>query len=233
MNSMLACANRAAAGAAALLLCGSAWTAAAQPQPPIMQALTHEGLCAEVQRYLAGTAKVARNIVHTDYESFVKSKPSASPFETQQYVMYESGMQRPLRVSCKTKTADHLKEVYGAGTADGVRRSCRDVNRGLVLAAFAAMTPAERGRVKFRPSRVMLDGDDRVVGPGFVRPYAFAYEGTDAMPHLRARELYVTWSDWRWKIAPERFRGTHYCHLVAPEYARRIMLGEIQLEPKS
>jgi hypothetical protein len=44
--------------------------------------------------------------------------------------------------------------------------------------------------------------------------------------HLLARTLRVDWQN-RWLAwAPGRLRGAYFCHLVAPEYLRRLVLGE-------
>ncbi|MCS6947512.1 MAG: hypothetical protein NZM12_07850, partial [Steroidobacteraceae bacterium] len=90
------------------------------------------------------------------------------------------------------------------------------------------LTAAELRRARFNPDTVMLDGDDvRVIGSGWIEPYEFAYIGNGGHLHLFAKALHVDWTDWRWRLAPERFRGALYCHLAAPEYIRALMLGEM------
>jgi hypothetical protein len=51
------------------------------------------------------------------------------------------------------------------------------------------------------------------------------------LPHLQARAQYAGWTDWRWKWMLDRFGGTHYCRLIAPEYARRLIRGDAALPP--
>lgn len=187
--------------------------------------------CAEVQRRVAGTQQPLRNVVHDSFDSFVKSKPSVQPLEPQQYVEFaDAARTQPMRISCKLKTADHINEVYGNGAAarEESVNACRDINRATVLAVFRSLDPVERTRLAVPPRRFMLDGDqNRIMGSGWIEPYPFVYAGANGTVHVHAKALLVFWNDWRWKLAPDRFRGTHYCHLLAPEYARALMTGAV------
>jgi hypothetical protein len=209
----------------------------ASPPAPTSAVLgqTRADFCSEVQRSLTGTALPMSTRLHTDYDAFVQSKPQIQPLQAQQYVQYEdSAGAQPMRISCKTKTADHINVVYGAGSAPGGDVSCRDVNRSIINAAWSAMSAPEREHAAFAPWRIMLDGDDvGFMGNRFIAPYEFAYLGTDGLPHVLAKALRVDWENWLWKIAPDRVRGTHYCHLIAPEFARRVMRGEVRLRPNA
>lgn len=201
----------------------------AATNPPVSLAHTSNELCREGQRRTAGVSLPISNIVHPQYDSFVKSKPAVQPLETQQYVEYASDdRSRPLRVSCKFKSADHIRAVYGAGAANqgDDPNACRELNRAIVLAVYRDLTPLERSRVVVPPQRFMLDGDDvQIRGSAWTAPFQYVYAGSDGSVHLRSKSLLVLWDDWRWKIAPDRFRGTHYCHLTAPEHVRELMLG--------
>lgn len=190
---------------------------------------THDAFCAVVQRRFTGTTLPIRNALHTDWQAFVASKPAVQPLETQQYVTRADGA--PVRVSCKTKTADHIAAVHGAGALDGgtpAARSCRDVNREIVLAAWRGLGAAQRAAAPLPPTRLMLDPDLRqLTGSGWVSDYTMVYAAADGRVHLQAQALHADWEDWRWKLAPESWRGTRYCHLIAPEHARRLLLGEV------
>ncbi len=201
-------------------------TPPATPRSPVV---TSDQFCVAVQQRMAGTTRPVRNVVHTDYAAFKKSKPQVNPLETEQFAQYEDETRtRPMRISCKTKTADHINAVYGPGSAAGDLVSCKEINRSTIMGQWTRMALGERQRAKWPPWRVMLDGDDiQVMGSGYLKPYRFVYLGDDGLPHVLAKGLLAEWDDWRWKLAPERFRGTHYCHLLAPEFARRLMLGEI------
>jgi hypothetical protein len=217
--------------AACLSLC--AGTAGAQPSlasDAVFTATTPQ-FCAEVQRRVAGTQQPLRNVMHDEFQSFVKSKPSVKPLEPQQYVEYaDASRTQPQRISCKLKTADHINAVYGNGAAATQENdnACREINRTTILAVFRALDPGTRGRLAVPPHRFMLDGDEnRIMGSGWIEPYPFVYAGMDGAVHVHAKALFVLWDDWRWQLAPDKFRGTHYCHLIAPEYARALMTGEV------
>lgn len=198
-------------------------------------ARTSDGFCAEGQRLTTATTLPVSNTVHVQYEGFVESKPGVDPLATQQFVEYLDGdRSRPWRVSCKFKSADHIRAVHGAAaaTAPDNANACRELHRAIVLAVHRDLDAQERARVVVPPQRFMLDGDDiQVMGSAWTEPFQFAYVGNDGRVHLRSKALLVLWDDWRWKIAPDRFRGTHYCHLAAPEYVRDLMLGRAQAPP--
>jgi hypothetical protein len=189
--------------------------------------VTDAQFCARAQRLVAGTSVPARNVVHGDYESFKKSKPGIRPLETHQFVLLESGAgRRPLRVSCKLKSADQILEEHGAASARAPDRSCADVNRDTVERVYASFTPAERARLAVPRDRIVFDEDsNQIMGSRWVSPYDFAYKRPDGRLHLHARSLHVEWTNIWFAWAPDRVRGVHYCHLIAPEYLRRLALG--------
>lgn len=209
--------------------------AAATAVPPLVSgATTTADLCAAVLRRLTGVTRPIRNTVHTEYQPFVLSKPQIEPLETQQYLQYEDAARtRPTMLMCKGKSADHIVAVYGPDAAQpDLDSRCRDINRDLVLGVWRSLTPAERAAARQTPTQIMLDDDEvQLTGSAWVTPFQFAYSGTDGRPHLVARRLRADWTDWRWRIAPTSWRGTFYCQLAAPEYLRRLMLGETTPPP--
>jgi hypothetical protein len=187
--------------------------------------------CAEAQRQTTGAALPVRNVVHPDYASFVESKPGITPLETQQFSEppAATGSVSP-RVSCKMKTADHIRSVHGANATrvDDDRNACRELNRDTILSVWARLPAGQRVRVAVPPNRFMLHADEnRITGSSWTAPYNHVWGEGDRV-HVRAKALLVLWDDWRWKLAPDRFRGTHYCHLITPEYARALMLGQLR-----
>lgn len=208
---------------------------AAEPPRLTVGATTTPQLCADVLRRLTGVTQPIRNTVHTDHQAFVLSKPRIEPLETQQYLQYEDAERsRPTMLMCKGKSADHIVAVYGVGAArTDLATTCRDVNRDLVLGAWAALTPAERAAARVTPQRIMLHADDvRLTGARWITPHVFAWTGEDGRPQLQARRLRADWTDWRWRFMPDIFRGTFYCQLASPEYLRRLFLGEVVPPPK-
>ncbi len=201
---------------------------AALPPSPVFAA-TNPDFCAEVQRRSAGVSMPVRNVIHTDFAAFVDSKPGIDPLETQQYVEYaDDARTRPQKISCKLKSADHIRAVHGTAATRAVENPnlCREINRATILEVWRGLDALTRSKAAVPPHRFMLDGDrTEIMGSRWVRPYSYVYAGADGTVHIRAKALLVNWDDWRWKLAPRSFRGTHYCHLIAPEYVRELMLG--------
>jgi hypothetical protein len=196
---------------------------AAQAQMPA----TDKDFCERVQRDLTGTALKVNNIVYPDYEGFKESKTKIDPIELAQYVLTDSIS--PTRVSCKTKTTDHLQDRYGADAAKG-DKTCADINRMTLDAVYGALTDEEKAKLKIVREDVVIEPDETVyMGSQFVTDYDYVYRGPEAKMHVMSKSLYVTWTNIAFKWAPERFRGVRYCHLIAPEYAKRLVLGEAQL----
>jgi hypothetical protein len=229
----------AAALACALLLAGCAAPTtdrgerAALPPPPV----TDAAFCRDAQRDIVTTALGAENEVITVLDAFVKSKPVVRPLQTRQFVWMEDGAAgtetgptgpaRPKMVSCKMKTADHLVAEFGAGAA-GADIGCSGVNRLTLERVLAAMTPAERRRLRFKPQQVVFDEDFvTALGPVWLEPYPIARLGEDRRLHIQARAMRNDWLDPRYAAAPPQFRGTRYCHLIAPEHLARLLRGEV------
>lgn len=211
--------------AAAVLALAATWAGAqGAPSAPGLDR-THPGFCAEAQRRLTGTTLPVSNTVEAAFEPFKRSKPAVRPVRSRQFLVADPAG-RPLQLSCKTKSADHLRSAHGAAAA-GADRSCRDLHRDMVNELWRTLTPAERARAPHPPWRVMLDADtESRMGSSWLKSRAEATRSADGRLHLRAAGLFAGWEDWRWKFMPESFRGNHYCHLVAPERIRRLMLGE-------
>lgn len=189
--------------------------------------VTDKDFCERVQRDLTGTKLPLVNIVYPDYEAFKESKTKIDPVEIGQYVITD-GMSAT-RVSCKTKTSDHLQDRYGqdAAVAD---KSCADINRMTIDAVYGALTDEEKSKLKIQREDIVLEPDETVfMGSEWVKDYDFVYRGPEAKMHVMGKSLYVTWTNIAFRWAPERFRGVRYCHLIAPEYAKRLALGEAQL----
>jgi len=197
---------------------------------------SHAGFCAEVQRLLVPTALPVGNALQRSKDSFKTSKAAVSPLGTQQFVEVAADG-RPRAVSCKTKTADHLRAVHGIAAAPGPvesPRSCRDVQRAVVLQVWAALDAEQRADAAYAPARILLAADTlSYTGSAWLSTPAAAWVGSDGRLRMRASALYAAWEDWRWKVMPQSFRGNHYCHLVAPERIRGLMLGEERADPQS
>jgi len=239
LSALLALAVAAGAQAAEAPQSGSGATpgAAAGDMPRlVVGATTTPQLCADVLRRLTGVTRPLRNVVHADYAPFVISKPQIEPLETQQYLQYEDEARtRPAMLMCKGKSADHVVAIYGPGAArTDLATTCRDVNRDIVLGVWNSLGLAERAAARVTPQRIMLDADDvKLTGSRWITAHQFAWTGADGLPHLQARRLRADWTDWRWRLAPQSWRGTYYCQLASPEYVHRLLLGQVVPGPRA
>jgi hypothetical protein len=74
----------------------------------------------------------------------------------------------------------------------------------------------------------MIDADQRTfLNSSWIAPFDFAYVDGEGSLHLRAKALRIGWDDILWSWAPDSMRGNFYCHVAAPEYVRRVMMGVV------
>jgi hypothetical protein len=198
-------------------------------------AATNDSFCEVAQYLISNTAQKPRNVVHADYESFKKSKTSIDPFETHQFVTYADADKRsPQRISCKLKTVDHLASRFGAAAAGPVQNTCRDLNHRIARSVFATIPEGARASLKYPLDKIRLEGDvNSLMGSKWVADYQHVWAAPDGRLHVFAKTLHVEYTDWLWRWAPEKFRGVYYCHLIAPEYLRALMLGAAQAPAKA
>lgn len=192
---------------------------------------TTANFCIAAQTAIVSAREVARNEVYEDFTAFTKSKPVVEPLTTTQYVWPDPAdpAAGPMMVSCKMKTADHLITVYGEGAA-GTDIGCSGVNEITLRQVLSSLTPQERRRLRYDGGQQLRFATDIVTtqGPVWLEPYPLARLGSDGSLQLQAKSMRNDWLDPRYAQAPAQFRGTRYCHLIAPEYLRRLLLGEVQ-----
>jgi hypothetical protein len=196
---------------------------------------TNDSFCEIAQYYSADTAHKPTTVVHADFDSFKKSKTSVAPLEIHQFVQYADGeRKKPRRISCKLKSRDHLVAQYGAAAAGAVQHTCRDLHHRMVRNVFEGLSADERARAQFPLERVRLEADTKtLLGSKWVTDFSYVWAQPEDELHLAAKALHVDYTDWRWRLAPEKFRGVYYCHLIAPEYLRDILLGTESPPPRT
>jgi len=187
--------------------------------------------CAGAQQLIAQTSLSARVVEHADYDSFVQSKATASPLVVQQY------FSRPLPgnpamatvVSCKMKTAERISAAHpasgDAAPAAGADQSCDAIHRELLAAALGRIDPAD---LALQQDKVVVDKEALTfMGPMWLKPWPFAPLSRDESGrlHIQSRALYVPFA-W-WIPLPDRFKGTYYCHLIAPAFLEAVLRGEV------
>ncbi len=201
--------------------CTTQTAARVTPAPPLAE------FCLEAQRVVVRTAVTPALVLHTDFDGFVKSKAAIEPLTIQQYIWSENDDQaRPVMVSCKLKSADHLNETFGKGTSAGNGR-CQDMNRLTYARLQTARAPAVVERVIFEPAEVAENpANPGMTGPDWLKPYEMTWRDQDGVLHVRSKGFRVDWTDPQFAASPGRFRGVQYCHLIAPEYLARLVSGQ-------
>jgi hypothetical protein len=170
-------------------------------------------------------------VEHTDYDSFVQSKATASPLVVQQY------FSRPLPgdpamatvVSCKMKTAERIRQAHpasgDAAPAAGADQSCDAIHRDMLAAALASIDPAQ---LAVPQDKIVVDEEALTfMGPMWLKPWPFEPLSRDESGrlHIHSKALYVPFA-W-WIPMPDRFKGTYYCHLIAPAFLEAVLRGEV------
>lgn len=179
--------------------------------------------CVAVQEMLAGTKVEAGNTVFTDMTAFRKSKPSVQPLRIYQVVTYAG--REPIMVSCKVKTAAHLRAVHGP-TAAGQQRYCPDVTRRTQAEAVAALRQSGQAAAAGRAAAFVIDADEPYwTGRSFLEEFQLSYRSDDGAIHIRSPGLYQDYDSWITSLLPERLQGQSYCHLATTGYIEALATG--------
>jgi hypothetical protein len=210
--------------AAALLSALAISTAAAQvPHGPWPQ----EEFCGRAQAFVTGSTPRVTNTVHDGLDSFRRAAPIAQPLTTQQYDWPdEQGTPRSATtISCKLVTADRIKASHGPQAAR-TGTSCEQVNRHSLAAVLASLSPAERERALFGQGKKVRFERDRPEpsADAWHSPVELASVDSAGRLRLVAQAWRVDWGNPRQLQLPEEARGVHYCHFIAPDYLRRLLL---------
>ena len=181
------------------------------------------GQCQQALTDLTGLQLPLENRLHRSLESFKKSKPSIDPLVIHQFhsgAVGDSGQFST--VSCKFKSADFLNRQLSLSL---LKKSCGDLNKISVERARQSLVAAGVATL----AQVSIDSDQEVSrGSQYIDPWPFKpIRERAGKLHLQAKQLYV--SSKSWAPLPTRFKGVHYCHLVADDYIKGILAGDISL----
>ncbi len=207
----------------AALVCAAAWwpaVSAALP-PPVSQEF-----CVEVQKILASTSMEGDNTVFTDMPAYRKSKPFADPLQIFQVVSYTGAM--PIMVSCKVKTAAHLRAAYGEQAA-GEQRFCPEVTRRAQAEAVAQLRESGQAAAADTAARFVVDDNEPyATGSSYLADFPLSYRADDGRVHLNSPGLFQDYESWFTPLLPERFQGQSYCHLATVDYIKALATGTIE-----
>lgn len=195
------------------------------------QAVITDTFCTSIQTSIMGNTVPAQNVVHPDYEAFVLSKASVDPLRNEQFTtLGDDGL--PRMVSCKMKTPDHIQDVYGEDKTNPEARTCAAINQENVAAVIASLTPDEVEKRVLTDDQIIFDDDVSVMtGQSWTKPFDFVIRDENGSVRIQSKRMQIDWNNIIFKLAPERFRGALYCHLIAPEFAKALILGDADVPP--
>ncbi len=197
---------------------------AAPDAPPL--AMTDPALCTGFQAQLSLAPLEMVNEIHDDWEAFVLAKPTVEPLVIHQMAFTGTPGGAAEGVSCKLKGADHLAEVVGPEQViDDL--SCSDFNRQIFLSQAEALE-AEGVTLVIDLAGVNFVADEQANrGTQWLSPMPWpsVHRDTDGRLQVQAKSMISPLDSWT--PIPRAWKGMFYCHLVAPEYARALLAGEV------
>jgi len=189
--------------------------------------------CAAAQKEIASSRVPARNVLVTDYQAFSRASPSVKPLETMQFTGFADAQHTRARmISCKLHSAARIRSEYGA-TAAGEATSCARLNRRTLDAVMTTMTAKQKKKMPFKGAvPVMLEPDLQATSEAEWLE-SFTMVETDAGGTLRIRAKSLGAGAAATRVSTRGGNKANdtvqYCHLIAPDYLKRILTGEVQL----
>lgn len=185
--------------------------------------------CTQAQKEIASARVPSRNVVVNDYQAFAGITPSVQPLETVQFVQYADPQRtRPRMISCKLHSAEKIRAAFGP-TAAGESTTCARLNRRTLDSVLATLTDRQKKKMPFKGTiPILLDPDEQAANEAQWLE-SFPLVQTDAGGTLRIRAKALR-GDGNIRVSNKPATGgRQYCHLIAPDYLKRILLGEVQL----
>lgn len=163
------------------------------------------------------------NVRHTSRGLFGSSKATLVPLQVQTWSERDMATTAAgdtvaitHRISCKTRSADHLATVGLPTSAD---LSCAALNQRSLDLAAARLSPAQAAAYAASGRQVVLQPDVvEQTGVGWLTAIADEVR-SGAELRLSAHALLVNWNDPAFAAFPETIRGVHYCTVWAPAWA--------------
>jgi len=221
---------------AALAGCASDTRPVVVGQPITLPAIAD--YCANAQKEIANSRVPARNVIVTDFAAFSRATPSTKPLETLQYVGYSDDKKaKPRMISCKLHSAEQIRAEYGA-TAAGESTTCARLNRRTLDAVMITLSDRQKKKMPFNGALpVALDPDEQATNEAqWLEAFTMVQTDAGGTLRIRAKSLRSGSATLRrvsnTTSAAVVTDGRQYCHLIAPDYLKRILTGDVQL-PKS
>lgn len=209
---------------------------ASQPADPYALATVPQAntFCQDAQRVVTRTAVPTELQVHESFATFVKSKATLeatagkeSFLQLHQYSWRDAGG-NTLAYSCKMKAADHLNIAFGPGSA-GPDGYCHDMNEQVYALLRRESADAAFTAVVFDPSeRIDSEAQRAMIGPVWLLPFTLTSVDAANNLHIATKGFTIAFDDPSYQRFPPSWRGTHYCHFIAPEYLERLLRGDAE-----
>ncbi len=182
--------------------------------------------CVALQQVMAGTKMTGENTVFDSMAPYRHSKPSIEPLQIYQVVTYAK--QLPIVVSCKMKTAAHIRAAYGSSAA-GEQKYCPDAARALQQQVVMELRRDGRAEAADKAAAFVIDETEPyITGQAYLKDFVPIYRGPDGAIHVNSPGLYQNYDSWYTFLLPEIVKGQSYCHLATTELMRAIASGEIE-----
>ena len=134
----------------------------------------------------------------------------------------------PIMVSCKIKTAAHLRAAYGPEAA-GAQLFCPAVTRELLATTVGALRQNNDADAAERAAAFVIDEDEPyVTGRAYLADFPLSYRGADGAIHLSSHGLFQNYDSWITAVLPRKVQGQSYCHLATVEYLTALARGEME-----
>jgi hypothetical protein len=209
-----------------MLIAGGAALVPGLLQSAPLPAADSPAFCVAAQQVLASTRLVGKNTLFTDMPAYRHSKPLVEPLEIFQVVSYAGKL--PVMVSCKVKTAAHLRAAYGAGAA-GKQLYCPDLTRLARAQAVAELQRVGQTAAAGRLAAFVIDANEPyITGQSYLADFQLSYRGEDGAIHLSSPGLYQDYDSWITRFLPEKLQGQSYCHLATVNYLKALAVGEMK-----
>jgi uncharacterized protein YcfL len=188
---------------------------------------TTDEFCLTAQRVVARTTLPMQLQLHDDLTAFIKSKTNIEGPTIHQFNWYDDAGQLQGH-SCKMKSGEHLNRVFGPNTA-GPEGICRDMSEQV----YGLVNQQVQQRVF---QTVVFESNERrnstepsnMIGPQWLLPLTLTDVDAIGSLHVRDRGFVIEFSDPRFQRMPPTWRGTHYCHFIAPAHLAAVLQGEAQ-----
>jgi hypothetical protein len=181
--------------------------------------------CVVVQYITANTEVQPTNEVFDNMPDYRASKPSPNPLMIYQVVTYDDV--GPIVVSCKVKTADHLRSEYGEDAA-GKQVYCPAVTELTKAQAIAELKKEDPAAAAVAEAFVIDQTEPYLMGNQYLSDFQPSYTSDDGAIHFASPGLETSWESWIGYIMPDWLMGQTYCHLPTVEYMKRIASGQVE-----